>query len=81
MHILERAIELGGPTQEAFAKAIGKKQSYVSMLKHRVVEKGRPVPADICPAIERATLGAVTCRDLRPDVFQSDARKPKRRAA
>lgn len=29
---------------------------------------GRRVPAERCPAIERATSGAVRCEDLRPDV-------------
>jgi DNA-binding transcriptional regulator YdaS (Cro superfamily) len=28
----------------------------------------RPVPADRCPEIEKATSGAVRCEDLRPDV-------------
>ena len=28
----------------------------------------RGIPADRCPAIERATSGAVTCETLRPDV-------------
>jgi DNA-binding transcriptional regulator YdaS (Cro superfamily) len=28
----------------------------------------RQVPADRCPAIERATKGAVTCEELRADV-------------
>lgn len=28
----------------------------------------RPVPLARCPAIERATGGAVTCEELRPDV-------------
>lgn len=28
----------------------------------------RGVPAEHCPAIERATGGAVRCEDLRPDV-------------
>lgn len=28
----------------------------------------RQVPAERCPAIERATSGAVRCEDLRPDV-------------
>lgn len=28
----------------------------------------RQVPAERCPAIERATGGAVTCEELRPDV-------------
>lgn len=30
-------------------------------------KRGR-VPAEHCPAIERATGGAVRCEDLRPDV-------------
>lgn len=29
------------------------------------------VPAEHCPAIERATAGAVRCEDLRPDVAWS----------
>ena len=28
----------------------------------------RQVPAEHCPAIERATAGAVRCEELRPDV-------------
>jgi len=28
----------------------------------------RPIPAERCPAIERATGGAVMCEELRPDV-------------
>jgi DNA-binding transcriptional regulator YdaS (Cro superfamily) len=28
----------------------------------------RQVPAEHCPAIERATTGAVRCEELRPDV-------------
>jgi len=28
----------------------------------------RPIPAERCPAIEKATGGAVTCEELRPDV-------------
>ncbi|MCL2656846.1 MAG: helix-turn-helix domain-containing protein [Betaproteobacteria bacterium] len=28
----------------------------------------RRLPAERCPAIERATGGAVTCEELRPDV-------------
>lgn len=28
----------------------------------------RPIPAERCPLIERATGGAVRCEDLRPDV-------------
>lgn len=28
----------------------------------------RGVPAEYCPAIERATRGTVRCEDLRPDI-------------
>jgi DNA-binding transcriptional regulator YdaS (Cro superfamily) len=28
----------------------------------------RQVPADRCPSIERASAGAVTCEEMRPDV-------------
>jgi DNA-binding transcriptional regulator YdaS (Cro superfamily) len=30
--------------------------------------EGRPVPAEACAAIERATDGAVKCEQLRPDL-------------
>lgn len=36
----------------------------------------RPVPAERCPAIERATNGAVRCEDLRPDIEWSVLRTP-----
>lgn len=71
MEPLDRAIKIAGPTQEQFATAIGKKQSYVSMMLHRVRTKGAKIPTDICPAIEKATKGAVTKQQLRPDVFGS----------
>ncbi|AJE99619.1 transcriptional regulator [Pandoraea apista] len=32
------------------------------------VSGARQVPAERCPAIEKATGGAVTCEELRPDV-------------
>jgi DNA-binding transcriptional regulator YdaS (Cro superfamily) len=31
-------------------------------------KEGKQVPAERCPAIEKATDGAVTCEELRPDV-------------
>jgi DNA-binding transcriptional regulator YdaS (Cro superfamily) len=62
MEALQRAIDqLKGPT--AFASAIGVSDSAPHMWKKR----GR-VPAEYCPAIERATGGAVRCEELRPDV-------------
>lgn len=36
----------------------------------------RAVPAERCPAIERATAGAVRCEELRPDVDWAYLRAP-----
>ncbi len=41
----------------------------------------RPVPAERCPVIERATNGAVRCEDLRPDVEWAVLRTPSEQAA
>lgn len=41
----------------------------------------RRVPAERCPDIERATLGAVKCEELRPDVNWAYLRKPAKKAA
>ena len=60
---LERAIKLGGGTISAFAELIGVAPSAPSMWKAR-----GNVPAEHCPAIERATGGQVKCEELRPDV-------------
>lgn len=59
---LEKAIgAVGGIT--ALARAVGVKS-------HAVVHQWRlhRVPAEHCPAIERASNRAVTCEELRPDV-------------
>lgn len=72
LHPIERYLVDNKLSQEAFARAIGKEQSYVSMLLHRAKKKNRPIPADICPAIERATAGKLTRQQLRPDVFGDD---------
>ena len=48
----------------ALAREIGVSSVLVSQWK---TEK-RPVPAERCPCIEKATGGAVRCEDLRPDV-------------
>lgn len=70
MNALERSIEALGSTS-ALAAAIGVASSLPSMWKSR----GR-VPAEHCPAIERATGGAVRCEELRPDVDWSVLRTP-----
>jgi DNA-binding transcriptional regulator YdaS (Cro superfamily) len=57
---IKRAIEALG-SGAALASAI---PQYISQL----LNGGRPIPAELCPAIERATGGKVRCEDLRPDV-------------
>ncbi|WP_019558508.1 helix-turn-helix domain-containing protein [Thioalkalivibrio sp. ALE12] len=61
--VLKAAKQAGG--QSALAKACGVKQQHVWNWIHR----DSRVPAERCMAIERATEGAVTARQLRPDVF------------
>ncbi|MCU0920183.1 MAG: helix-turn-helix domain-containing protein [Burkholderiaceae bacterium] len=51
----------GGQTD--LGRALGCPPQLVSQWCRKV----RPVPLDRCPDIERATSGAVTRRDLRPD--------------
>jgi DNA-binding transcriptional regulator YdaS (Cro superfamily) len=63
MDALQRAIENLG-SQAALARMLGVVPMAVSNWKLR-----GQVPADKCLAIERATLGAVTKEQLRPDVF------------
>ena len=62
MKALRQAIDgLGG--QSILARSIG----VVPQVVNNWLARGN-VPADHCPAIERATKGAVRCEDLRPDV-------------
>jgi DNA-binding transcriptional regulator YdaS (Cro superfamily) len=63
MDAIERAIELAGSAAK-LAEDIGVSPQYMSQLRSGT----RPVPAERCPNIERATNGAVRCEDLRPDV-------------
>ena len=61
---LRKAIDaLGGITMAARTLNVkdGRYQTVQSWLSNRV-------PAEHCPAIERATDGAVRCEDLRPDI-------------
>lgn len=60
---IKRAIEVMG-SGVALAAAVGRSPQYVSQL----LKGGRPVPAELCIVIERATRAAVRCEDLRPDV-------------
>lgn len=46
------------------ARALGVNQVMVSQWRYGI----KQVPAERCPAIEKATSGAVRCEELRPDV-------------
>ncbi len=48
----------------SLAKAIGAPPVLISQWK----TGKRPIPAERCPEIEKATLGAVRCEELRPDI-------------
>lgn len=74
---LERAIRIAG-SQSALARAAGIRQQDIWYYLNRA--NGR-VPAEKCAAIEKATGGRVTCRDLRPDVFRPDQAQAEERAA
>ncbi|WP_462387264.1 YdaS family helix-turn-helix protein [Acidovorax sp. Q11] len=53
--------------QAALARALGVPQSLPSAWAAVDSRKRRPVPIERCCAIEVATCGAVTRRELRPD--------------
>ena len=62
MDALGKAIKHAG-SQKNLADSIG----LVPQVVNNWLRRGN-VPADHCPAIERATAGAVTCEELRPDI-------------
>lgn len=53
-------------SQRALAQAVGLGQTAIS----NWIKRGSTVPAEHCAAIETATAGAVTRRDLRPNDWQ-----------
>jgi DNA-binding transcriptional regulator YdaS (Cro superfamily) len=65
MKPIERAIDVLGTGQKGLADDLGVSPQQVNQW---VLGK-RPVPANRCLDIERATGGQVTRHDLRPDVF------------
>lgn len=75
MNALERAISIF-KTQTALAKEIDELPQTVSNWLRR-----GSVPAEHCPAIERATSGEVTCEQLRPDVDWAYLRGTEKKAA
>lgn len=60
--LIDACAKVGG--QASLARLLGVKPPSVNQW----VKSGRPVPAERCPSIERATAGAVRCEDLRPDI-------------
>jgi DNA-binding transcriptional regulator YdaS (Cro superfamily) len=75
MDALKKAIDIVGG-QAALGKECGVWQSAVSNWIQR--EK---VPAEYCPAIERATKGSVRCEELRPDVDWAVLRNTRRKVS
>jgi DNA-binding transcriptional regulator YdaS (Cro superfamily) len=66
---IERAIGLHG-SQAKLAKEMGCSQQYISWL----LKDAEQISGDMAVAVERATQGAVSRSDLRPDLFvQSQA--------
>ena len=65
MHPIDKAAEIVG-SQTHLATVLGVSKGAVSQWK----DESRRVPAAHCVAIERATNGAVSRRDLRPDDWQ-----------
>lgn len=61
---IKRAIECVG-SQTALAQHIGVTPQFVCQLANGT----RPIPAALVRKIEQATAGAVTCHELRPDIF------------
>lgn len=64
-HAIEKAARIVG-SQSALAAELGVTKAAVWQWK----DDGRKVPIEHCVAIERATGGAVTRRELRPDDWQ-----------
>lgn len=63
MNPIKHAITLAGSVT-ALANSLGVTPQAVCFWR----DDKRKVPADKCPLIERVTVGAVSCEQLRPDV-------------
>lgn len=68
---LHTYLQTSGIKQTDLAKQVG----VLGVLIHQWANGKRRVPAEHCPAIERATDGAVRCEELRPDVDWAFLRK------
>jgi DNA-binding transcriptional regulator YdaS (Cro superfamily) len=67
MAALARAVRLLG-SQVQTGRAIGVSPQAVS----EVMRRGRRVPAEWCLKLQKATGGAVTACDLRPDLYPKE---------
>lgn len=74
MESIEKAFKSAGGLSK-LAKTLGLSVQRVSNWRTR------GVPTDFCPAIEKATGGAVRCEELRPDVDWAYLRKSSNEAA
>ena len=68
-NLVSKAVKIAG-SQRKLAKASGLSQSYISWLL-LYAESRSAVSAESAIAFERATGGAVTREQLRPDLFGS----------
>lgn len=57
-------LEITAARRAEIAKQVGVHEQYL----YQCFSGRRKLPADHCPAVELATQGRVTVRDLRPDV-------------
>lgn len=64
MEALKRAVEIAGG-QTALARALGVQQAHV----WNWLNRDKVLPAEYAIPIERATGGAVTRHELRPDLY------------
>ena len=64
---LQDYLSSGETTQSQLARALDVSPVLVHQWKIGP-PRGRQVPAERCPEIEKATHGAVRCEDLRPDI-------------
>lgn len=63
--VMARAVAAVGGSQAELARRIGCTQVFAHQMTHGL----RSISARLCIPIERATDGAVTRYELRPDVF------------
>lgn len=54
--------------KRGLASALGRAIGVTPVLISQWANGHRPIPAERCPEIEKATSGEVTCEELRPDV-------------